>query len=439
MSIFADYRSKCRMIGDRRLPGEARAFAALECVFQPVSFLTVLAAAANAVAGFFGMALLPSVLVFVFPVLLSAAVGYLTNWVAIEMLFKPYRQTLRHPFAWMTFGYWRQGLVPKNKDRLAVEMGSQVAEKLLKPEKLADDLCSMVGGVLENKEIIAKIQDVLQRQILAHDKEIVDALSPKIEEALVAEIDRLVTEENVQKFWRTTLEPKLQSRETREKVAAMIIGALDKRAPALAAKVKPMIVKSIEGYITECAGPLAGPLLAPLAGGIADFIVNQKTIEGGLRKWMQDPSTVPAVRDELLHFVTALRTYLKSAEAQGEVGGFVRDIRGQFKNYVHVYLESHFSSTVQGILRSEPLWQWAASMLPKFKPELERLIHEQGMPLILEKLNIQGRIKTAVDAMDVAEFHGMVNDVAAQHLGAIQVLGYLLGALAGGLMLLVRG
>ena len=41
-------------------------------------------------------------------------------------------------------------------------------------------------------------------------------------------------------------------------------------------------------------------------------------------------------------------------------------------------------------------------------------------------------------AMDDEEFHGMVNDVAAQHLGAIQVLGYLLGALAGGLLLLAR-
>ena len=32
----------------------------------------------------------------------------------------------------------------------------------------------------------------------------------------------------------------------------------------------------------------------------------------------------------------------------------------------------------------------------------------------------------------------IVNDVAAQHLGAIQVLGYILGALAGGLLLLAR-
>jgi hypothetical protein len=33
--------------------------------------------------------------------------------------------------------------------------------------------------------------------------------------------------------------------------------------------------------------------------------------------------------------------------------------------------------------------------------------------------------------MDMAEFHGMLNEIMAEHLGAIQVLGYVLGAVAG--------
>jgi uncharacterized membrane protein YheB (UPF0754 family) len=57
------------------------------------------------------------------------------------------------------------------------------------------------------------------------------------------------------------------------------------------------------------------------------------------------------------------------------------------------------------------------------------------MPLIIEKLNVNGRIQTAVDEMDMAEFHDMINLVAAQHLGAIQVLGYILGAVAGILLI----
>lgn len=436
MSLLSDYKTKLHMAFDRQLPVEARAFAALECLFQPVSFATLIAAVTFAVSSRFGRPM-PAGLARVFPILLSAAVGYLTNWIAIEMLFKPYKRTWRHPFAWLTGGYWRQGLVPKNKDAIAVVMGEQVATKLLQPEKLADDLCSMVGGVLEDKSIVASVQDALQRLIGAHDKEIVACLSPKIEEALVAEIDRLVTAENIETLWNEQIEPKLQSEGTRDEIASILIGALDKRAPRLAAKVRPMVVSAIRNWVEEKGGML-GSLLSPLAEMLADAIVDKRTLERGLRDWLNDPETLPALRDELMQFVKAVRDYLKSPEAQAKVGGFVADIRAKFKEYLRNYLETHFAETVGGILHSEQLWQWAASLIPRFRPELENLIRTKGLPLIVEKLDIEGRIKTAVDNMDVEEFHGMVNDVAAQHLGAIQVLGYLLGALAGALLLLAR-
>ena len=59
------------------------------------------------------------------------------------------------------------------------------------------------------------------------------------------------------------------------------------------------------------------------------------------------------------------------------------------------------------------------------------MIREIGTTAIVEKLDVEGRVKKAVDGMDMAEFHGMLNEIMAEHLGAIQVLGYLLGALAG--------
>ena len=174
-----------------------------------------------------------------------------------------------------------------------------------------------------------------------------------------------------------------------------------------------------------------GSLLSPVAEKLADAIVDKRTIERGLREWLNDPAAVPALRDELLQFVGAVRAYFKSPEAQAKVGVFATDIRAKFKSYVRTYLETHFAATVSGILRSEQLWQWAASLIPRFRPELENLIRTKGLPYITTNLDIEGRVKTAIDGMDMAEFHGMLNQVMAEHLGAIQVLGYLLGALAG--------
>ena len=429
--MFSGYKSKLNIACDAKRPGLVRVFAFAELVCQPVSIASVAIAVVFAVLRRTVAWTPPEVLAeWIVPIFVSAAVGYLTNWIAITMLFEPYERTWRHWLPFATFGGWRQGLIPKNKARMASVLADQVATKLLQPEKLADDLCSMVGRVLEDKAIVSSLQDALQKQIQAHDKEIVEGLAPKIEEALVAEIDRLVTAENIEAFWDEQIAPKLQSEETREEIAGIVIGALDKRAPRLAAKVRPMVVAAIRNWVEEKGG-MIGSLLSPLAEKLADVIVDKRTIERGLREWLNDPAAVPELRDELLQFVGAVRAYLKSPEAQAKVGVFATDIRTNFKEYVRTYLETHFAATVSGILRSEQLWQWAASLIPRFRPELENLIRTKGLPLIIERLDIKGRVESAVDGMDMAEFHGMLNQVIAEHLGAIQVLGYLLGAIAG--------
>ena len=435
MAIISDIKQRWRIICDRNVPRERRVFAFLEAVFMPVSFLTLALLVAIPLFRWGGIVVPGWMRGPVLTVLTSAAIGYITNWIAIEMIFKPYYRTMRHPFAWMTFGYWKQGLVPKNKDQIAGVMGEQVATKLLQPEKIADDLCSMVGGILRNEKVIASVRDGIQHLIAAHDKEIASFLAPKVEAALVAEIDRLVTVEKVEEFWTAHIEPKLQSAETRDEIANIVVAALEKRAPALAEKAKPLIVGAIARYIEEKAG-IARALLAPMAGAIADFIISKKTIESGLREWLKSPDTVPMLRDELLQFVKSVRDYIKSDASRGKIGRFVEELRSTFKDYIRDYLEKNLVGATGRILNSESLWSCVANMIPRFQPELERLIRTEGMPLILEKLDIRGRIQTAVDNMNVEEFHGMVNEVAAQHLGAIQVLGYLLGAIAGALTLL---
>ncbi|KAA0256908.1 DUF445 family protein [Deferribacter autotrophicus] len=60
--------------------------------------------------------------------LLTGFVGYFTNYLAIKMLFRPYKKR------WYSFGW--QGVIPKNRKKLASEIGKLVGEELITEEEL---------------------------------------------------------------------------------------------------------------------------------------------------------------------------------------------------------------------------------------------------------------------------------------------------------------
>ena len=447
MSVFSEYKSKLDIACDRRRPGIVRAFAFAELVCQPVSIVSVAVAIAFAVLRRTGLWTPPEVVTdWLVPIFVSAAVGYLTNWIAITMLFEPYERTWRHWLPWVTFGGWRQGLVPKNKARIASVLAEQVATKLLRPEKLADDLCAMVGSALQDPDTLRAAQKLLQEQVVAHDAEIIEFLVPRIESALVAEIERLVTPERVTAFWNEEIMPRLESEETRDEITRIALAALRKRAPDIAARAKPAISRAVRRYVEEkfdgsflegvpyigdAVNEALSSFFVSSADALADWILDEKAIEDALRDWLHRPETATTVRDELAGFVASVRDWMASPEGSARIGGFAGGIRSKFKEYLRDYLKTNLAPAASRILGSDTTWSWVSSAIPAMRPGIERMIREIGTKSIIEKLNVGGRVKAAVDGMDMAEFHGMLNKVMAEHLGAIQVLGYLLGAIAG--------
>lgn len=63
--------------------------------------------------------------------LVGAFIGWLTNYVAIKMLFRP-----REP--WRLLGFSLQGVMPKRQHDLALKIGEVVARELLNPQDLLD-------------------------------------------------------------------------------------------------------------------------------------------------------------------------------------------------------------------------------------------------------------------------------------------------------------
>lgn len=448
MSMISDYQTKLAIARDARRPRSIRFFAVAELVCFPLSLLSMAAAAFLAVLGRTGV-WVPSLAVqkWVLPVALSAAVGYLTNWMAITMLFEPYEPTGRHWLPWCTFGIWRQGLLPKNKGRIAAVLADQVATKLLRPEKLADDLCGMAGAALQDPDVIRTAQSMIQEQVAAHEGEIVEFLTPRIEAALIGEIDRLVTAEHLRSFWDAEIMPRLESEENREQLAQLALKAVRTRAPEIAAKAKPAIARAIRRFVEEkyreklsnmplplfasAISEAIGSALTSSADALADYFLDEKTIENVLSEWLRNPGTAASLRDELSGILDSFRAWLASPEGAARIGGFAADLRSRFKDYLRAYLREKLAPTAARLLRSESLWSRLAGLLPALRPGIERMIRETGTQAIIRKLDVQGRVKAAVDGMDMAEFHSMLSTIMSEHLGAIQVLGYLLGALAG--------
>ncbi len=103
------------------------------------------------------------------PLLVGAVIGYITNDIAIKMLF--------HPRKAYHIGKWRvpftPGLIPKEKNRVARSIGNVISTQLLNSDVVAETLTSdnMVAEIREkliqivedNRDNTEKVRDVLER------------------------------------------------------------------------------------------------------------------------------------------------------------------------------------------------------------------------------------------------------------------------------------
>lgn len=92
-----------------------------------------------------------SYLSIIIPPIIGAIIGYITNWLAVKMLFRPLRP--------IKFGKFRlpftPGLIPKSKPRLAKALGDAVSTNLLNNEDfthalLSDDVLSNLNEKIES-------------------------------------------------------------------------------------------------------------------------------------------------------------------------------------------------------------------------------------------------------------------------------------------------
>ena len=173
------------------------------------------------------------------------------------------------------------------------------------------------------------------------------------------------------------------------------------------------------------------PRSGEFAAGFVAYL-DWDDIRRQIERKLEDPSLQELIGSELAHQSERFRAWIASPESEPQIEGFLNGTRVKLEHFLRDYLQRAIPATADQILNSEALWDWVKNeLLPQVQQHLNYWLRNNGKRLVIEKLDLSRRIENSIREQDVREFHAMINAVAAEHLGAIQVLGYVLGFVIG--------
>lgn len=309
--------------------------------------------------------------------LLGGLIGYITNDIAIRMLFRPHK-------AKYLFGIhipFTPGIIPKEKGRIAEAIGGVISENLMNNEVLEKYLLSdeMIGKVRSAVEGFISTQQQNQESVarfLGH------YLSKDEIDSIVQNINQSITKQTYEK---------LADSSVGDKVAHI---AIDHVAQKLTIDGAQELLSGIGGALGGLKGMAAG-----LFGGniVAKFL-------GMLRE--------PAEHFLAKNINTMLRDNgeeIVSNMIGGEVDHFLN-------KPVCKLLEGHEEQLAQTVDTIESIY---------------RSIITEHLPKILESIDISKIVRERINEMDVNETEKLIFQVMDKELKAIVWLGALLGLLMG--------
>lgn len=315
--------------------------------------------------------------------LLGGVIGYITNDIAIRMLFRPHT-------AKYVFGIhipFTPGIIPKEKGRIAEAVGGVISENLMNKEVLEKYLLSedMVGKVRSAvEEFIATQQRNKETvsQFLGH------YLSKEEIYTIAQNINHSITKQTYEK---------LADSSVGEKVAHI---AVDHVAQKLTIDGAQELLSGIGGALGGLGGMAAG-----LFGGniVAKFL-------GMLRE--------PAEHFLAKNINTMLRDNGEEI-VSNMIGGEVDN-----------FLNKPVSKLLEG--REEQLAQAVNTI-----ESIYRSIISEHLPKILQSIDISKIVRERINEMDVKETEKLIFQVMEKELKAIVWLGALLGSVMGSINLIL--
>ena len=365
---------------------------------------------------------------YLIPVCASAAVGYLTNAIAIWMLFKPYE---KHWF-------WPQGVIPRQKKNFGRQLGILIPQHLLQPEKISARIGQTALQYLKDPVFIGKIRAYVQSFLVQHRDIIARTLVPYIQDWTVQAVRDTMTRENFNRLCQAMTKKFLTEPAVREKTVRTAVDLFKELLPGFSADLKRVFAeKAAESFRKE--HPVVSWFKDHLSGNSVQDEVEKFWSEGEaeLLNDLEQQETREKIARYVAKALVQAREWTERPENTAQIELFLQGKQESVKQSVSAYLEGKIPVLADQLLSSDSFWiMLQEKALPAIQLYVVKLLRGDSNSL-LARIDIPGKIENAVDKMDMEQLHHFVIQASNDNLTLLQIFGFFLGAAAGIIMSLV--
>ncbi|QSB10956.1 DUF445 family protein [Lysinibacillus sp. FSL K6-0057] len=361
-----------------------------------------------------------------FMAIIGAAIGGVTNHLAIKMLFRPhnaiYIKNWRLPFT--------PGLIPKRRDELAKQLGLTVVNYLLTPETFKKKFFS--------KDIQDKVEHFVQTKveetIFTNDKTIQDWLNLAGFSHMPATIEQKV--EAIVEGQFSSVKNTLSTKSIRTLLSDDIQNTIDAKIPVA---VQHILEKG-EDYFLSPEGEMT------IKAMIDDFLSSKGSLGGMINMFLGDSSSlVGKVQRELVKFLqapgtTTLLTKIFTQEWEKfkdrPAMDFLQDVQFEpILSKLQVYVKEQLAISERLNQPISYYWpegnEWAKYTVIPQVIEKAFVKAEEKLEDVLKRLNLQEVVREQVDSFPVEKLEELVLGISKREFKMITVLGAVLGGLIG--------
>ncbi|MDT0496664.1 DUF445 family protein [Algiphilus sp. W345] len=372
-----------------------------------------------------------------FVIAVAGLVGYFTNYLAIKMLFQPKRGQVLG---------WR-GLVPRNQAQIARSLAHNVQRRLLAPDiviayirdrKLIDLATTRLAQWLD-----ANLQEpAVRRQITALVIEFLNTRGPALltngfdlaEDAL----KRIARDPGtIERYWQKTraeLVAFLEAQENRGVAAQQGRNLLQQQLPQIAA----WLDRALEAYLADRRA------VGGIGRGLKNLVsFDQDAILHMLQRFTDDPRFIAQIMEGLDAVVDGIQRELEADSTQTLIHtqldrwiGWLGEIsRKTVLPATIEQIDAYFNNAdnwpqIEETLIQTILWLKGHALKLVDSPTGQAWLRA-GIESAVQHLNVTELVEQQVMELDTDELEKMVLDNTGGNLTVIQLLGGLLGIVAG--------